>query len=132
MAAGDTTKILDSIKAALGLQPDYTPFDAEILMHINSVMANLVQLGVGPKEGFVIGDSTAWSELLLDSKLENTKSYMFMRVKMLFDSATMPPALITAYDKMIQEQEWRLTVADDPMIPWTLPVVDDEEESLPI
>lgn len=134
MADDDDSKILESIKAALGLQPDYTPFDTELLIHINSVISNLNQLGLGPgmydesSEDVLIADAdTTWSELLLDSKLENVKSYMFMRVKMLFDSGTMPQPLISAYEKMILEQEWRITVGSDPMIQQVLPGVVEED-----
>ena len=48
--------ILTSIKKMLGLSKDYTQFDDDIIMHINTVFLNLTQLGVGPKNGFVIAD----------------------------------------------------------------------------
>lgn len=133
MADDDTGKILETIKAALGLQADYTVFDSEILMHINSVVSNLNQLGVGPglytdaTPVLIVKDTTEWKELLTGDKLENVKSYMFLRVKMLFDSSTMAPSLIDAYQSMIAEQEWRITVGSDPMIPQTLPGEVEED-----
>ena len=44
--------ILTSIKKLLGIPEDYTAFDDQIIIHINSVFMILNQLGVGPKDGF--------------------------------------------------------------------------------
>lgn len=134
MAEDDDAKILTSIKAALGLQPDYEPFDVELLIHINSVISDLNQLGVGPglyqdDTAVLIADKdTPWKDLLVDDKVESVKSYMFLRVKMLFDSATMPPSLIASYEKEIEKQEFRITVGTDPMIPQLVPDLDDLED----
>lgn len=40
--------ILTSIKKLLGIAEEYTQFDNDIIMHINSVFTTLTQLGVGP------------------------------------------------------------------------------------
>ena len=50
--------ILDSIKKLLGIQPEYTSFDDDIIMHINSVFVILNQLNIGPPEGFFIVDKS--------------------------------------------------------------------------
>lgn len=104
--------ILTSVKKLLGIQEDYEHFDSDIIMHINSVLMILNQLGVGPTNGFTISDKTAtWSELVSDGKnLEAIKSYVYMKVKLLFD----PPLSSTVMDctnRMISELEWRLNVA---------------------
>lgn len=106
--------ILTSIKKMLGITEDYTHFDADIIIHINSVFSILTQLGVGPSEGFRIQDDKAvWSEFIEDDpKIELVKSYMYQKVKLLFD----PPlssALIESTDRMISEYEWRLNVAGE-------------------
>ncbi len=105
--------ILTSIKKMLGIEKDYTHFDSDIIMHINSVFTILTQLGVGPSDGFSIeNDSTKWSEFLVDRKtLQLVKSYMYFRVKLLFDSTTLPSAVITSINEQIREFEWRLSVA---------------------
>lgn len=108
--------ILTSIKKMLGITERYTVFDADILMHINSVFATLTQLGVGPSEGFFIEDDDAiWSDFIPEgSKLEFVKSYMYLKVRMLFD----PPltsAVLDSMNKMASEYEWRLQVAADPV-----------------
>jgi hypothetical protein len=59
--------ILDSIKKLLGISDEYTQFDEDIIMHINTVFLNLTQLGVGPEEGFFIEDNSAvWSDFVED------------------------------------------------------------------
>lgn len=120
--------ILATIKKPLGLPEGYDPFDAELLIHINSFIANLNQFGVGPRDGLVIDGETKWSALLEERKdLENVKSWMFMKVKMVFDSGTMSQQLIPAYERMIAEQEWRIIHTADPFIPRQLPLDDLEE-----
>lgn len=106
--------ILTSIKKLLGIEKDYTHFDADIIIHINSVFMILTQLGVGPSEGFTImDDSSTWDEFLPDSdlvKLSSVKSYVYLKVRLLFD----PPsssAVIESTNRLISELEWRLNVA---------------------
>lgn len=103
--------ILTSIKKLLGVGEDYAHFDPDIIFHINSALMTLNQLGVGPKEGFFITtDEQLWEDYLGESKqLEAVKSYIYLRVKILFD----PPAsstILEAMNKQIAEFEWRLNV----------------------
>lgn len=103
--------ILDSVKKPLNLPPDYAAFDEDVILHINSVLADLNQLGIGPAEGFMINDNTqTWDEFISgDLLLNNVKSYVFLRVKMLFD----PPenqTLINAFGEQIKQFEWRINV----------------------
>lgn len=106
--------ILTSIKKLLGIEEEYTQFDADIIMHINTVFLNLAQLGVGPSEGFLIEDDTAiWEDFIGDSsQLQAVKTYMYLKVKLLFD----PPlssSVTESMNRMIAELEWRLNVAVD-------------------
>lgn len=107
--------ILTSVKKLLGIAEDYTEFDMDIIIHINSVFVTLQQLGVGPEEGFSISDSsTTWSSYLNDDKLlNNVISYMGLRVKMLFDPPT-NSSILSSYERTIQELEWRINVMVDP------------------
>ena len=103
--------ILISIKKSLGIAGDYTAFDADIIMHTNSVFMILNQLGVGPETYFRIEDDlTTWNEFItVEKQLDAVKSYMYLKVKMLFD----PPlnaSVIEANNKLISELEWRLNV----------------------
>lgn len=104
--------ILTSIKKLLGIAEEYTHFDDDLIMHINSVFMTLTQIGVGPTDGFMIeDDSTDWMEFIEDSiTLQAVKSYIYLKVKMIFD----PPlssAVIEANNRMIDEYEWRLRLA---------------------
>ena len=107
----NTESILLSIKKLLGISEDYDHFDSDIIMHINSVFAILTQIGVGPQKGFSINDeSEKWEDFLSEDKmLHSVKSYMYMKVKMMFD----PPlssAVIECMKEQIKELEWRLQI----------------------
>lgn len=103
--------ILQSIKKTLGIAEEYTVFDTDIIIHINSVFMILNQLGVGPKEGFHIeDDGTTWDEYVEpEMDLESVKSYIYMKVRMLFDPPT-SSAAIESMNHLISEFEWRLNV----------------------
>lgn len=107
--------ILNSIKKMIGPTIDDTYFDADLIVHINSVFSILKQLGIGPDSGFSIADSTAtWSEYIGDDSAEvnDVISYVYLRVKLLFD----PPlnaSVIASMEKTVSELEWRLNVAAD-------------------
>jgi len=107
--------ILISIKQALlgsEIASDYTAFDAEIIMHINTVFNSLRILGIG--KAFSISDNTSkWSDYSSNmSNIQMIKTYMFLRIKLLFD----PPSnsfLTSSIEKQIKEMEWYLTVISD-------------------
>lgn len=106
--------ILTSVKKLLGLTEEYTAFDPDLIMHINSVLMILRQMGVGPEKGFTISDATAtWSEFCNErTDLEAVKSYVALKVKLLFD----PPqssSTMEATKNLISELEWRLYVMCD-------------------
>ena len=103
--------ILNSVKKTLNIDPSYTVFDEDILMHINSAFGTLKQLGLGPEVGFQIEDDTAvWEDFLgTDIRYSEVRSYIYLRVRLLFD----PPGtsfLVTAIENQIKEMEWRLNV----------------------
>lgn len=106
--------ILTSIKKLLGITEEYEHFDADIIMHINSVFMILTQMGIGPSEGFVIEDeTTTWSDYTNNTiPIESVKTYIYLRVRLLFD----PPsssAVIESMNRTISELEWRLNSAVD-------------------
>ena len=107
--------ILNTIKKMLGLDADYDAFDTDIIVNINMVFNILHQLGVGPDEGFVItGDTETWSDYLDNTlKLEMVKTYIYLKVKKIFDPGT-SSALNAAIDDQIKELEWRINVQVDP------------------
>ena len=111
-----TESILTSIKKLLGIDEAYKHFDPDLIMHINSVFSILMQMGVGPANGFSItGDGEKWTDFTDElPKFSLVKSYMHLKVKLLFD----PPlssAVIESINRQISEFEWRLFVAADPV-----------------
>lgn len=118
--------ILDSVKKMLGIASDYTEFDVDIILHINSVFSTLNQLAVGPETGFIIEDKNAkWSDFIgEDPALSSVKSYVYLRVRLLFDPPTTSFA-IESFKSQIQELEWRLNVQTDP---WEAPEEESDNE----
>lgn len=123
-----TDSILNNIKKMLGIGADYEAFDTDIVIAINSAIANLGQLGVGPPEGFQIVDSQqVWSDLLGDDLMLNTaKTYIYLRVRLMFDPPT-TSFLINAYEQQLRELEWRISSHREAN-EWTPPVVEDDED----
>lgn len=105
----ENKSILTSIKKLLGITEEYTHFDSDLVMHINSVFSILTQLGMGPSIGFMIEDEkNTWDEFVPEERgLELVKSYVYLKVKLLFDPPT-SSALSEATNKMVDELEWRI------------------------
>ena len=119
--------ILDSVKKVLNVASGDVSFDEDIIMHINTVFSTLNQLGIGPEIGFMVEDNTAvWSDFLQgDLRLNNIKSYMYLRCRMLFD----PPTIgyqVDAMKEQIREFEWRINVQREG-IAWTDPDPDPND-----
>ena len=118
--------ILLTVKKSLGLAASYTAFDPDVIMHINSVMLDLNQLGLGPTGGFVItGEDELWTDLVGDRKdLVAVQSLTYLKVRLLFD----PPQtsfVIDSINKQIEKFEWRLMIQAEPV---TIPEVVIEDE----
>jgi hypothetical protein len=104
--------ILTSIKKLLAIEDDYTHFDMDIIMNINSVLMTLTQLGVGPTAGFTITSNTeTWTDFLGEqfSNLEGVKTYIYLKVRLVFDPPTSSGA-IDAMTRIATEIEWRLNL----------------------
>lgn len=106
--------ILQSTKKLLGMEASYDAFDLDIITHINTAFSTLFQAGVGPVEGFFVtdGDDT-WARFIGNKMhINDVKSYIYLRVQMLFDRPATSFAL-EAVKAQIDELIWRLNVADD-------------------
>ena len=122
------TGILELIRKLVGAGDSASPFDTDLLMHINSVFFILSQIGVGPTDGFVATEDSEWTEFLQGStaKLELVKSYVYLKVRLLFD----PPSsatVLSSMEKQIAEYESRLMVAADPNLIVESEGTSDEE-----
>lgn len=101
--------ILYTIKKMLGLSESYNAFDTDIIVHINTALMSLHQLGVGPS-GFSIEDEVAtWSDLVgTFSDVQGVKTYIYLKVRLLFD----PPStsfVLASLQSAMSELEWRIT-----------------------
>ena len=104
--------ILATIKKMLGLESDYTAFDIDIMVFINSALMVLNQLGVG-NSLHILGATETWQDFLGDSTdLESVKELVYLRVRRVFD----PPAsssVLSSIDSQIDELQWRLNALVD-------------------
>lgn len=103
--------ILLIIKGMLGLAKDYTPFDEELVGHINSAIAVAHQLGFGKNDFVITGPNETWTDWLGErpEKFPGLRHYIYMRTKLSFD----PPSnsfAVAALEKQIEEMGWRLNV----------------------
>ena len=110
--------ILVTIRTLLGYATDEetTPFDADIISNINSVLNSLTQMGVGPDEGFEItGVTETWSDFLGENaiKFNMVKTYIANRVKLAWDSGTMSSTMAEALRNDIAQTEWRIGIIVD-------------------
>lgn len=103
--------ILNSTKKILGMTEDYKAFDPDVTLYINAVFSTLQQLGIGPQGGYQIsGADEIWVDFLGgDPRLNSVKTYVYLRVRLLFDPPTSSFAL-TSMQEQVKELEWRLTV----------------------
>lgn len=123
--------ILGSVRKMIGgIAEDESPFDPDLIIHINSVFTIVNQLGVGPKVPYSIkGEDETWADFWGDVEvIEMVKSYMYLKTKIIFD----PPSsgvLHEALERQITEFEWRLAVQGDTNRLHAGKEVEDEPES---
>ena len=119
MAVQVEDSILQTTKKNLGIADTYDAFDLDVITHINSAIATLADLGVGPEEGLVVtGEEESWDDLIVDTDLRTNrvKSYIYLHVRRAFD----PPGtgfLSTSVDNQIQELIWRISSQREESIP---------------
>lgn len=116
-----STSILTDVKKTLNLADDFTAFDLDVMMHINSVLATLNQLGVGPDDGFMIEDADAtWEEFLgTDPRYNSAKTVVYLQVRLYFD----PPQTshhVASAQKQIDELLTRLNLLREDLT-WVAP-----------
>lgn len=107
--------ILTSTKKLLNIDEADTSFDADVMLHINSMLSVLHQAGVGPKGGFLItGKEETWKDFLGENFNEQAMAvtYVQQRVKLIFDPPT-SSFVVEAMKENIKELEWRLNITTD-------------------
>lgn len=101
------SSILTSIKKLLGISKDYEAFDTDIIVHINSAIMSLSQLGVVPPGFSIKGKHERWSDLTESKDVEAIKTYIYLKVKLVFDPPT-NSFVIDAMHKELDEYTWRI------------------------
>ena len=120
--------IFNSVKKVVGLLGDDGSFDEDILLHINSVVSTLRQLGLSiPADFYIEDDVQTWRDLLGEYRdLDLVKSYMTMKVRLMFD----PPSSsfgLASMTETVKELEWRINVLTDQ--PYSVPILPSPEGS---
>lgn len=124
------TSILLTIEKMLGIADEDTTFDTEIIVSINSAIATLNQLGIGPSEGFSISDDSAeWDDLLGENAalFDMAKAYIYLKTRLVFDPPT-SSFVLTSMQTQADELGWRLSAFADQIAADALPEVILEEE----
>lgn len=109
-------EILVDIKHLLGISDDSNDyFDDDIIIHINSVLLILRQLGIGPTDGYIFTGKETWAQYLGENRsdLAAIRSYVYLKVRLMFDPPTNGTTMQAIKD-LIAELEWRLNVTVDP------------------
>lgn len=107
--------VLTSIKKLLGINADDKSFDTDIIIHINSALATLSQLGVGEKVGFAISDDSATWQSVFGGSLSLIgiiRDYVYLKVRLIFDPPT-SSFVVESIKQNISELEWRINAAVD-------------------
>lgn len=109
--------VLTSMKKMLGgiMGESTDVFDVDLIIHINSIFMILHQLGVGPENPYRIKDaSNTWDEFLGEyNDLESVKTYMYLKLKLIFDPPTNGSFILESMNNQIKELEWRLNVQEE-------------------
>ena len=113
MAVG-TDSILNTVKHMLGIEPEYTHFDTDIIVDINTAINVLTQIGAAPDNYYITGATETFGDMLGTdlTQAEMVKTYLYLKTKLMFD----PPlsgSVSGIIEKQIAELEWRLNVQLD-------------------
>jgi hypothetical protein len=125
--------ILLSTKKILGIGADDTSFDLDVLTFINTAFSTLNDVGVGVEGGFLIEDDVyTWDDFAVaaaidDTQINDIKTYVFLRVRMLFDPPG-TPYLINAFEAQLSEHIVRISLRHE-ATGWVDPDPPEEVEA---
>jgi hypothetical protein len=81
-------------------------------MYINTALSELIQMGIGHQDGFIVTNEVqTWNEFL-DGRTDipEVKTYVFLKVKMLFDPPT-NARIMEAYESNLKQIGYRARIA---------------------
>lgn len=97
--------ILNSVKKMLGIEPEITDFDDGIMIHINSAIFHLNELGIGPDEIYVVtnGENTYQDFLGDQIKYKSIVSqYLYFKAYIAFDHTLTSNVVKTVSDSTVE------------------------------
>lgn len=104
--------VLQSIKHDLGIDKDCEAFDADVMLHINSALSTLYQIGVDSARNKTVDNANVtWLDIFEDDEdlLPMIEQYIYLKVRVVFD----PPSnsfVLESINKMIDELQWRIQI----------------------
>lgn len=109
-----TDSILNSVKKILGISEKNKDFDQDIIIHINTVLFILWQMGIAKEPASVFDPSTTWGDILTEDQLNlhAVKTWVALKVRMLFDPPT-SSILAEAINSNLKELEWRIYITEN-------------------
>lgn len=121
--------ILNDVKAVTSVGIDYTPFDQEQILFINSLLASLFHMSPAIAPVTITGEDGTW-DLIFKEDVDDEvkvclpliKEYVALKTRLMFD----PPAsstIVEVYKDRCTELEWRINSITD----WEQISVDEKE-----
>lgn len=108
-----TESVLNTIKTMIGPSVSYDGFNTDLIIHMNSALMYLAQMGIVSDGTKITDETTTWQDLIgEETKLEGIKSYLYFKARIMFD----PPAsatILNAYNEEIKQLEWRMGITCD-------------------
>lgn len=102
--------ILNTVKRHCGYEEDYTPFDAELIMLINSSFRKLNRLGVGAYGFNIASAEETWEQFLVNDydNFTDTMTFICIDVKLKHDTSSMSSYVINQLKEELNELGWQL------------------------
>lgn len=109
--------ILNSIKEDVGIDPEDTSFDSQLIRAINTSFMIVYQLGFGDHEYKITDANDSWdtiaNEINDQNGIDEVKTYVANRVKQIFDPAGINSSMNNAINEQNRELEWRINAKYD-------------------
>ena len=105
---GSDSSVLNDVKSFLLIPEEIKDFDQTLILHINSQLAYLSQLGYGvdlPDE--IADEKGTWNDVVGDYYSSDLKILVSLRVKLVFDTPAVG-SVTAAIERQISESEWRV------------------------
>ena len=109
------TSILNDVKKQIGIALSNTDFDQDLIIHINTVLFILWQMGILNDDYQISSNADTWSKILLNPDqivLSALKTWVALKTKLIFDPPT-SSVLTQAINANIDELTWRIYITEN-------------------